>query len=227
MEEEKIMPKKYALLVDLRKCVGCTSCQVSCKMENAVPLSSYRSKVDIADTGEYPKAKRMFFPKICNHCDEPPCVEPCPVEGATFKRNDGIVVVDQNKCIGCGRCINSCPYGARYLHPNISVVNDPVKYAETVPEVRGKKAWELRVADKCDYCLHRIDAGIEEPACVRNCVGRARFFGDLNDRNSEISQLLAANKTSTWAPDFGTKPAVFFIVPDQDVFSAADGPING
>jgi len=221
------MPKKYALLVDLRKCVGCTSCQVSCKMENAVPLNSFRSKVDIADAGKYPKAKRLFFPKMCNHCDAPPCIEPCPVKDATYKRDDGTVVIDPKRCIGCGRCVSNCPYGARFIHPNIAVTNDPAKYAKKVSEVRGKKAADLRVADKCDFCLHRLDAGIEEPACVRNCVGKARFFGDLNDKKSQISQLMAANKTSTWSPEFGTKPGVYFIVPDQEVFSAADGPING
>jgi len=220
------MPKKYALLVDLRKCVGCTSCQVSCKMENAVPLSMFRSKVDIVDVGEYPKAKRMFFPKICNHCAKPPCVPPCPVKGATFKRKDGVVVVDRDKCIGCGRCVSNCPYGARFMHPHIQVTNDPGKFAKKVSEVRGKKAADLRVVDKCDFCLHRLDAGIEEPACVRNCAAKARFFGDLNDSKSEISRLIAANKTSTWSPEFGTGPMVYFIAPDKDVFKAADGPIN-
>ncbi|OGQ97894.1 MAG: hypothetical protein A2505_05180 [Deltaproteobacteria bacterium RIFOXYD12_FULL_55_16] len=221
------MPKKYALLVDLRKCVGCTSCQVSCKMENAVPLGSFRSRVDIADAGEYPKAKRMFFPKMCNQCDKPPCIKSCPVKGATFKRKDGVVVVDRRKCIGCGRCVTDCPYGARFIHPNIPVTNDPTPFAKTVKEVRGKKAADLRVVDKCDYCLHRLDAGIEEPACVRNCSGKSRFFGDVNDPKSEISRLIAANKTSTWSPEFGTKPGVYFIAPDKDVFTAADGPING
>lgn len=221
------MAKKYVLLMDLRKCVGCTSCQVSCKMENAVPMRSFRSKVDIADTGDYPKAKRFFFPKMCNHCDEPPCVEPCPVKGATFKRKDGVVVIDRAKCIGCGRCVSSCPYGARFIHPNVAVSNDPQKYAAKVSEVKGKKAADLRVADKCDYCLHRLDAGIEEPACVRNCVGKARFFGDINDPKSEVAKLAAANKTSTWSPDYGTKPMVLFIALDKETLNAADGVING
>ncbi len=134
------MPKRYALLVDLRRCVGCTSCQVSCKMENAVPTGYFRAKVDFADTGGYPVAKRHFFPKLCNNCDDPPCVVPCPVPGATYKRKeDGVVMVNRDLCIGCGRCVKACPYGARFLHPRIPVKNDPSKYAKEVEEVREKR----------------------------------------------------------------------------------------
>ncbi len=220
------MGKNYALIVDLRKCVGCTSCQVSCKMENGVPVGKFRSKVDIADAGEYPKAKRYFFPKICNQCDEPACVLPCPVKGATYKREDGVVMVNRDLCIGCGRCVKACPYGARFLHPHLLVKNDPSKYAKDVEEVRGKRAKDLRTVDKCDFCSHRLASGIEEPTCIRNCAGRARFFGDLNDPNSAISKLKASVKTEVWNPDYGLKPRVYFIVPDKEVFKIADGLIN-
>ncbi|HSR12965.1 MAG TPA: 4Fe-4S dicluster domain-containing protein [Thermodesulfobacteriota bacterium] len=221
------MPKRYALLVDIRRCVGCTSCQVSCKMENAVPMDFYRAKVDIADRGEYPQAKRFFFPKLCNNCDNPPCVLPCPVPGATYRRaEDGVVMVNRDLCIGCGRCVKGCPYGARFLHPYIPVKNDPAKFAKDVPEVKGKKAKDLRVVDKCDYCSHRLAAGIEEPACVRNCAGRARYFGDLNDPDSPVSKLKASARTEDWHPEYGTKPMTPYIAPDKEVFSAADGPLN-
>ncbi len=220
------MSKKYALLVDLRKCVGCTSCQVSCKMENAVPTGKFRAKVDIADKGEYPNAKRYFFPKLCNNCEKPPCVPPCPVQGATYKREDGVVMVNKDLCIGCGRCVKSCPYGARFLHPHIHIKNDPAKYAKSVSEVKGKKAMDLKVADKCDYCSHRLAEGNEEPACVRNCVGKARVFGDLNNPNSEISKLKAAIKTADWHPEYGTKPKTLYIATDAGVFKAADGRLN-
>lgn len=220
------MSKKYEFLVDLRKCVGCNSCQVSCKMENSVPIGDFRSNVDIADVGVYPDARRHFFPKLCNHCDDPPCVLPCPVPGATFKRKDGVVAVNRDLCIGCARCVGACPYGARFMHPHIPVKNDPAKYAKTVSEVRGKKARDLRVVDKCDYCSHRLAEGIEEPACVRNCVGKARFFGDVNDPKSEISKLIASARTVKWHPDYGTKPKTYYIAPDKEVFDSADGQIN-
>lgn len=220
------MPKRYALLVDLRKCVGCNSCQVSCKMENAVPMGQFRSKMDIADTGEYPKPKRYFFPKICNQCDEPPCILPCPVKGATYKREDGVVMVNRDLCIGCGRCVGACPYGARFLHPHIPVKNDPSKYAKGIPEVKGKKAKDLRVVDKCDFCSHRLAVGIEEPACVRNCMGRARVFGDINDPNSDISKLKATVETVDWHPEYKTEPKTPYIAPDREVFKTADGLIN-
>ena len=220
------MSKQFALLVDLRRCVGCTSCQVSCKMENSVPLGHFRAKVDFADEGGYPQAKRHFFPKLCNNCAEPPCVEPCPVPGATYKREDGVVMVNRDLCIGCGRCVDNCPYGARYLHPHLPVKNDPKPFAKKVKEVAGKSAKDLRVVDKCDYCSHRLAQGIEEPACVRNCVGFARIFGDLNDPNSEIAQLKASVKTEDWNPDHGTKPKTPYIVVDKGVFKYADGEIN-
>jgi tetrathionate reductase subunit B len=197
-------------------------------MENAVPVGYFRAKVDFADTGSYPSAKRYFFPKLCNNCDEPPCVLPCPVPGATYKRkDDGVVMVNRDLCIGCGRCVKACPYGARFLHPHIPVKNDPAKYARKVEEVRGKAAKDLRVVDKCDYCSHRLAAGIEEPACVRNCAGRARVFGDLNDSGSEISRLKASVKTEDWHPEYGTRPMTPYIAPDKEALKAADGPLNG
>jgi len=217
----------WAMVIDLRKCVGCYSCQVTCKMENSVPMGDFRAKVDTADVGRYPKARRPFLPTLCNNCDNPPCVPACPVPGATYKRKDSVVMVNRDLCIGCGRCVPACPYGARFLHPHITVKNDPKVYAKDVPEVRGKQASDLRVVDKCDYCSQRLAAGIEEPACVRNCVGKARFFGDLNDPGSEVSKLVASVKTVGWHPEFGTDPQTYYILPDEEVFAVVgDERIN-
>lgn len=218
------MSKNYGLLVDLRRCVGCASCQVSCKMENSIPMGHFRARVDFAEEGKYPHAKRHFFPKHCNNCADPPCVLPCPVN-ATYKSADGIIVINRDLCIGCGRCVKGCPYGARYLHPNVAVKNDARPHAK-LPELSGKNLKELKVADKCDYCSHRLAQGAEEPACVRNCAGKARVFGDLNDPNSDIAKLKASQKTADWHPEYGTGPKTPYIVVDAEVFKAADGPIN-
>lgn len=219
------MSKKYGFIVDLRKCVGCGGCQVSCKQENEVPFGAFRSRVDYADVGRYPAPKRYFFPKLCNQCDNPPCISACPVKGATYKREDGIVVVDRNLCIGCGRCANACPYGARYLNKNINIKNDTKAYSK-VNEVKGKDKKKLFVVDKCDFCLHRIAAGIEEPACVRNCAGKARFFGDLNNPEGSFAEALKSAKGYKWNEDFGTKPVVTYFIKDTAVFDVAGQEIN-
>lgn len=177
--------KRYGMVIDTRKCVGCMSCTISCKMENGVPFDGFRAWVNMTERGEFPKVKRNFIPRLCNHCDDAPCVSVCPVK-ASYIDDDGIVLIDQNKCIGCGYCISACPYSARYLHEG------------------------LQVADKCTFCTHRVKAGLE-PACVHNCMGKARIFGDLNDPLSEISQHIARNGVQTLRPDLGTNPKVFYV----------------
>jgi len=220
------MPKQYGMLIDLRRCIGCTSCQVGCKMENGVPIGGFRSRVEIQDDGDYPAAKRYFLPKFCNHCDEAPCIQACPVKGATYKREDGIVMVDRDLCIGCGRCIPGCPYGARYLHEYLPIKNSPRPYLKDVPELAKAPVKNLRVVDKCDFCSARLEAGEEETACARNCFGKAIVFGDLADPNSRISKLVASEKPDVRHSDFGTKPRVYYIAPDKKVFDAADGSLN-
>lgn len=189
------------MVIDLRKCIGCQSCEVACKSENNVPLGVYRTWVDVYQTGDTvpdphgdividgqfyrQNVSVMNVPKLCNHCDQPPCVEVCPVK-ATYKRQDGIVLVDPELCIGCGTCVNACPYDARYLNP------------------------VSHTADKCTFCVERVDAGLL-PACVTSCVGRARVFGDANDPSSAVSKLLAEYPHVVRHPDFGTDPQVFYI----------------
>ena len=127
---------------------------------------------------------------VCNHCNHPPCVTVCPT-GATWKREeDGIVVVDPDLCIGCKYCILACPYDARFLNP-----------------VTG-------AADKCDFCLHRVEKGLV-PSCVNTCVGGARIFGDLGDPDSDISKLIANNRVSVLRGEMGTFPNVYYIDADH------------
>lgn len=220
------MATSYGFLVDLQRCVGCTACQVSCKMENGAPIGNFRSRVNFADVGDYPVAKRYFLPLLCNHCEMAPCLEPCPVPGATYRAEDGTVRVDRNLCIGCGKCVDACPYGARYLHPAIPIKNDPKPYLKDAPELKNKPVASLRVADKCDWCADSRAQGLDEPACARNCFGKAIVFGDMADPDSRITRLLTSEKVHAFHPEWGTKPRVFYIAPDTEVFKAAGASIN-
>lgn len=184
-EESK---KRYAMVIDVRKCVGCMSCMATCKMENAVPLESFRSWVDMAEKGTYPQVNRTYMPKLCNHCEDAPCVEVCPTK-ASYRREDGVVLVDESKCIGCGYCIEACPYHARFMN--------------------GARS----VADKCTFCADRADEGLE-PACVRNCMGKARVFGDIGDPESAVSKIVSTEPVRVLHPEFGTAPAVYYIGAD-------------
>jgi len=158
--------KHYAFVIDVSRCIDCRSCQVACSVENNVPMNNTRIWVnDLGVQGEFPKLERTFLPYNCMHCDQPPCVQVC-VSGATFKdKVSGLVLVDQDACIGCGFCVDACPYNARYLNK------------------------ERGVVDKCNACVQRLDQGMQ-PACVATCVGKSRVFGDLNDPESEASVAL-------------------------------------
>ena len=194
--------KKYAFVIDPRRCIDCRACLVACRAENDVPMDNTRIWVyDQGVVGEFPNLTQQFVPYNCMHCDNPPCVDACPSQ-ATFKRQeDGIVVIDQEACIGCGLCLPACPYHVRYIN------------AQT-----GK-------ADKCNACLQRTAQG-EAPACVATCVGGSRLFGDLNDPASEASIALAQARTIKRLPAVGvdTGPNIYYIndpVDEQQLAVAA------
>lgn len=178
---------RWAMLVDVRQCIGCQACTVACIMENQVPAGSFRSIVStyVVKTGG--SSGTYMLPRLCNHCDDPPCVPVCPV-GATFKAADGTVLVDAERCVGCAYCVQACPYDARFIN-----------------HLTGK-------ADKCTFCAHRLEAGLL-PACVETCVGGARVFGDLNDAKGELRRRLdaARNQVKVLKPEQGTRPNVFYI----------------
>ncbi|MCA9972574.1 MAG: polysulfide reductase NrfD [Anaerolineales bacterium] len=177
--------KNYGFVIDNRKCIGCHACSTACKSENEVPLGVYRTWVKYVETGAYPNSRRHFQVTRCNHCANPPCVRICPVT-AMYQRADGIVEFDQDVCIGCKACMQACPYDAIYIDP------------------------ESHTAAKCHYCAHRTDIGLE-PACVVVCPEHAIISGDMNDPNSEISQLLARQDVSVRKPEQGTSPKLFYI----------------
>ncbi len=181
--------KRYAMLIDLRRCIGCHSCSVSCKAENQVPLGVWRTWVKQVEKGIYPNVIRIFLPLLCNNCERPVCKTVCPVK-ATYQREDGIVMIDPHRCIGCKYCMAACPYNVRYV--------DPIK----------------KIVQKCTWCYRRVDAG-DLPACVKTCVGGARIFGDINDPDSEIFRLISINSVQVIKPEKGTSPMVFYI--DLDI----------
>ncbi len=181
--------KRWAMLIDLRKCIGCQSCTAACKFENNIPEGSFRTWVPDLEIGTYPAARRAFLPRLCNHCERPSCIEVCPA-GATWQRRDGIVVIDYDRCWGCGSCVNACPYDARFMNPI------------------------TKTADKCNFCAQRVDQGLL-PACVESCVGGARQFGDLNDPRDPVTRQIESESVQVLKPGTGNQPRVFYIgLPD-------------
>ncbi|HBY92791.1 MAG: 4Fe-4S dicluster domain-containing protein [Ardenticatenaceae bacterium] len=209
--------KRYGMAIDLRRCVGCEACTIACKQENHTPPGVAYAKVIKEEVGEYPHVRRHFLPVLCNHCENAPCVDVCPV-GATWKREeDGIVVVDYDLCIGCRYCVTACPYGARYFDFGDNY-HEPMSVFEQQPspeygEYRDRTNGGSPVGNvrKCTFCLHRLARG-EQPACVQTCMPRARIFGDLNDPDSEISRLVAERRSFRLKEELGTEPNVFYLV---------------
>ena len=201
------MPR-YGMLIDLSKCVGCMACTIACKVENGSGPGIFWNIVKDQEFGEYPNVKRIFLPIQCAHCDKPPCVDVCP-SGASYKRDDGIDLVDYNKCVGCGYCVEICPYGIRYLNKN--------KYGYfgsslTPYEEKMYADHRIAVAEKCTFCIHRIEKG-KLPLCVETCVGKARVFGDLDDPESQISQLIKLKNGKQIKAKLKIGPCLYYIDP--------------
>ena len=198
----------WGMVVDIDSCIGCGKCAEACKIENKVPkepfyfrtwVEQYTVKNDGEVKIESPNGgigglkqsvpdkdifKSFMVPKLCNHCTEAPCVQACPV-GATFISPDGVVLVDESYCIGCSNCIQACPYGARYMNPYTKVV------------------------DKCTFCYHRINDGLQ-PACVEVCPTNARIFGNLREKKSDLVKFLQKNPTQVLKPHLNTHSRVFY-----------------
>ena len=206
----------YGMGIEIDKCIGCNRCAEACKAENDVPqepfyfrtwVERYVIKKDgdvavVSISGESGFAQdatpedadvlRTFFvPKLCNHCVHPPCVQVCPV-GATFSTEDGVVLIDSERCIGCRYCIQACPYGARYLDPR------------------------TKTADKCSFCYHRVRQGLL-PACVEVCPTQARIFGDLKSKASRLVRFARMNKIHVLKPQLNTEPKVYYAQLDGEV----------
>ena len=210
---ETRMPR-YGMVIDLKRCYGCYACVMACKTANHTPPGVFWARLLKGEMGKFPNTVRQSLPVLCMQCEEPSCLEVCPT-GATIKLEDGIVIVDQDKCMGCKYCMMACPYGARY-----SVEKWESYFPDGLPltpyEKFTKKAWEKKsgigVATKCDFCRDRVADG-KLPACVDACPANARIFGDLDDLDSEVSWLIKTYRGEVLNPEFGNKPKVYYLPP--------------
>ncbi|GAB4558950.1 MAG: hypothetical protein Kow0047_04480 [Anaerolineae bacterium] len=208
---------RFGMAVDLRRCTGCRACTVACKAENVTPPEVSYNVVLEQEVGTYPNVRRVFMYKPCFHCENPPCTPVCPV-AATWKREeDGIVVIDYDRCIGCRYCLTACPYGARFIDLG-KTYNDPPQPYETQPSpeynehrVRTTGASPVGNARKCHFCLHRVYQGML-PACAETCIGRAIHFGDLSDPESLVSELIARRSHMRMKEELGTEPSVYYLL---------------
>ena len=212
---------RWAFLVDTNKCVGCGLCVNACKNENEIPYDAEVTRtwveryvitkdgkahidspmggrdgyttmeIDGEEIDPDNIDKAFFVPKLCNQCDNPACVQVCPV-GATYQTDDGVVLIDRNWCIGCGYCIMACPYGVRFFHP------------------------VHKVADKCNFCYHRISKGME-PACVECCSFGARRLANLKDPDDPVTKIITTERVAVLKDEYGTKPHVFYLGLDENV----------
>lgn len=237
------MPR-WGMVIDLDKCTACQACTVACMAENNVPAAEpeeaslgraiFWQEVVREIEGEYPDLRATFIPRPCMHCDNPPCVKVCPV-GATYSREDGLVMQDYDQCIGCRMCMSACPYDIRYFNwgnpywpePMERHLNpDPGPPQPTGGRV-GPAVRPRGVVEKCTFCVHRLDGAIRKaesenrelaeqevvllPACNQTCPASARYFGDLDNPKSTVSQLAHSPRASTLLEDLGTEPKVIYL----------------
>jgi len=176
---------RFGMAIDTTKCVGCMDCVVACKTENDVPEGFNRDWIVYDTRGRFPDLSMEIRSERCNQCDNPPCVDCCPTGASHIHEFGKVVLVDGKMCIGCKACVASCPYDARFIHPE-------------------------GYADKCTFCIHRVENGLE-PACVAVCPTRCMYFGDLDDPNSQISNLLNTHKNRALKEEVGTEPRIFYL----------------
>jgi molybdopterin-containing oxidoreductase family iron-sulfur binding subunit len=211
--------RRWRMVIDTRKCVGCHACTVACIAENRLPPGVVYRPVLQTEIGTFPNLALRFTPRPCMQCENPPCVPVCPVE-ATRKRPDGITAIDYDRCIGCGYCVTACPYNARTRDLG-------ERYSDRTPAVQPYdeghnheylKAWRRDEGDspvgnvrKCHFCLHRLEQGLL-PQCVTTCIGRANYFGDANDPDALVNEQAASPSAVRLLEHRGTRPSVVYLV---------------
>jgi Fe-S-cluster-containing dehydrogenase component len=212
---------RWGMTIDLKRCIGCKACVLACKAEHFLPMGILWNRVLVSETGKYPTVTKIILPVRCNHCDEAKCVDACPT-GATVKREDGIVTIDPDKCMGCRYCLIACPYQARSFYANGKEFF-PGQGLTPFEEIGNKLYPHFEgTVEKCNFCVERIDEGLNKglkpgvdreatPACVIGCPVEAMEFGDLDDPYSNVSKLIKEKKARPLHPEFGTEPSIFYI----------------
>ena len=203
---------QWGMVIDLQKCVGCESCTTACKAENRTPPGVSYNVVMEQEHGEFPNVTRTHMPRPCLQCQNPPCVQVCPIT-ATYKMDNGITTIDYERCFGCRYCLVACPYGARYFDFGEDYDDEFDEEGKVeVPEYGNKRSLEDTTgqAMKCNYCHHRLERG-EEPACVETCIGDARYMGDLADEDSEVAEMASDQRAFRLKEEQGTDPNMYYL----------------
>ncbi len=212
--------RRWGMAIDVGKCLqkeGCTKCIDACRREHNIPVfhdprhdvkwiwkARFEDAFAVESGARTPDAlKGQLLPILCNHCDDPPCTRVCPTQ-ATWKREDGIVMMDWHRCIGCRYCVAACPYGSRSFNWSDPRPAIPALNPDYPTRTKG-------VVEKCTLCEERLAKGLL-PACVEVCPAKAIVFGDLNDGHSALRQLLRTRYTIQRRPELGTRPSIFYIV---------------
>lgn len=227
---KKPSERRWVMVIDLRKCVGCHACTIACVAENKLPPGVVYRPVLEEEIGTYPNVTRRFIPRPCMQCENPPCTPVCPVS-ATYTNEEGVVVVDYEQCIGCRACLTACPYGARTsdfgltynedlpVFEGLIVGQEKADVYERASNFEYGKGYDRKNthgsprgnARKCHFCLHRVHVG-ELPACVTTCIGRATLFGDANNPDSLVAEMIASPNVMRLKEEMGTHPRVYYII---------------
>jgi Fe-S-cluster-containing dehydrogenase component len=213
---------RWGMVIEQKRCIGCNACVLACKAEHFLPPDILWNRILISETGKYPTVNKLIYSIRCNHCADPKCVDVCPT-GATRQREDGIVIVDEDECVGCRYCMIACPYQARSFYEDGDAEYFPGQ-GLTEHEKIGKTLYphEVGVVQKCIFCKERIDEGLAKglkpgvdrdatPACVISCPTQAMHFGDLDDPSSEINRLIKEKKGKPFHPEYDTQPSIYYI----------------
>ncbi len=209
------------MAIDLKRCAGCQTCTIACKIDNDTPPGVMWRNVRDVEVGTYPNVTRFFLPLQCMQCAKAPCLEVCPTT-ATQRRADGIIYIDYEKCVGCGYCVLACPFEARWLpgKDDSYFPSERTSYRGWIPNDGQKNL--TGVCTKCDFCMDRIDAGLKSglrvgthpeatPVCVNSCPAKALTFGDLDDVESELVQTIRTRRSFRLRTELATDPSVYYV----------------